>query len=154
MHIGATEDIPLRTLVHGLLLFVGHIAFTIPVIITSTTTKNITHHMTIPQIDMGLTAFVDGCAVHYYTIIFMKFNTVSMHSTTPDRTDLTSTIEAATNDTAHHGDMRTVHIAVSHITATEDVSTQVQLIVTGFNIIQLWHITLIEILSLIIVSTC
>ena len=63
MHIGATEDIALRALIHSCFLCLSHITFTTPVVITSASTEDVAHHMTIPQFNMSPTAFVDSCAI-------------------------------------------------------------------------------------------
>ena len=48
MNIGAAEYVAFRTLIHSQFFCVGHITFTTPVVITTASTEDIAHHMTIP----------------------------------------------------------------------------------------------------------
>ena len=78
MYVGRAEDITLRTAVHVVLfLLTLEIAFTVPVVIASTTAENVAHHMAAPQIDMGFTSLVDGCRLTTFkTIIVLDIRCV------------------------------------------------------------------------------
>ena len=138
IHIGTTEDITLGALVHGFLFLFGHPAFAAPVVVTTATTKDIAHDMTIIQINIGLTTFV-------YLCVGIDERTCGTCSTffyraSSDRTNLTTAIQAATNDTTIHRDIRASYVTVGYITTTKDVTTLVQQVVTRFNVVQLLYI--------------
>ena len=140
-HFGLSEDVALGTEVHGLLLFIGHITFTVPVVEASATAKDITQHMTTEQGYPGATRLVDlRFAIDEGTVRCCR---PFLHRTTTDRTDLTAAIKAATDDTAIHLDIGEVDITVGHITATEDITAPVEQVVASLHVVEFLHIFII-----------
>ena len=77
--------------------------------------------MTVVHLHAGLTSLVDaGITVHHTSVV----GVFVPDGTTSDRTNLTTTVEAATQCTAIHLHVGVVHIAVDHITATEGITCQ------------------------------
>ena len=140
-HFGLSEDVTLGTEVHGLLLFIGHITFTVPVVEASATAKDITQHMTTEQGYPGATRLVDLRLAVDEGIV--RCCSTFLHRTTTDRSDLTAAIKATTDDTAIHLDIGEVDITVGHITATEDITASVEQVVTGLHVVEFLHIFII-----------
>ena len=136
VHIGRTKDIALRAEVKGLCLILGHPAVTSPVVIASATAEHVAHHMTVVQVDMRFTSFIDFC----HTIRNGSFWCSAKHSAASDRANLATTIQAATHDTIPHPHVGNVGIAIGHITSTEDVATEVELVVVRLFIVQFSYI--------------
>ena len=91
--------------------------------------------MTVIQLYMGLTALVyTGIAVDQSCAI----GVFVPDGATSDRTDLAATVEAATERTAIHLDKSCVHIAVHHITATEGITCQFN--VVGLLVVQFLNV--------------
>ena len=90
--------------------------------------------MTLVQGNSGLARLVDLCqAVAEGSF---RCSSICIHRTTTDGAYLTTTIETAADDTAVHLDVRDVDIAVSHITATEDVTTHIEQVVARLGIVK------------------
>ena len=97
--------------------------------------------MSAKHLDMRLATFVDFGIIVFKSVRQCGFiRSSGLHRTTPDRTYLAATKQAATDDTVVQLHVRDIHIAVAHVAAAKDTAaTFLQFTVTG-SIVNLLHI--------------
>ena len=96
----------------------------LPVIKASTTTEDVTQHMTAPHGDMGFTWLVDSY------IEFIGRRILSLCSTS-DGCNLAAAIEAVADDTVPQGEVGNIDITIGCIAATEGITCFVHDIVSN-----------------------
>ena len=92
--------------------------------------------MTVEQLYVGLTSLVDMSLA-----ILNSTSSTVLHQTTSDRTKLTTTIEAAAELTAIHGNVGFVHEAVDDVAATEGITSQLDSVRSL--VVQFWYVFIV-----------
>ena len=140
-YISTAKDITLRTEIHRCLDLLFYIPRTItaPVVETTTSTKDITHHQTAIHRDFCPTTLVDfGHVIGEDTS-----RRILQHRTTSDRTNLTTSVETTAHRTAIHRDVGEIGITVGHITTTKDIASFIEQIITCFGIVKHRYIVIV-----------